>query len=182
MADGEGGTAVFVGFNKKEVSESEELNRRLSLRRMANVEEMIEKLVKRVDQLEMKVDQLESEKIGWQAERRVIRLSLDQMEKDKSDWLKEKDEMNKKNEKLWGENENLKKHLEDQMREIRRAKEDIQNTVQDVEMKKSEWVKINEESGQSLKEIMAQQKCETEEIERKIVNVIKEKKRMGENK
>ena len=64
------------------------------------------------------------------------------------------------------------------MREVVKCREDIQSTVKNVEIKQAEWVKINEENEQSLLQIMEQQKKEKEEIEKKIVSVIKEKKKM----
>ena len=165
------GSPGFPGFGKAELSEGEELNRKFSLRRMSNLEEMMEKLM-------MKVDQLEKERSAWQSEKENIKIRLEQLEKERLGWQTQKDEMNKEKEKLRGENENLKKQVENQMVEVRKCREDIQTTVQNVEKRQAEWQKITEESGNSLKEIMEQQKCEKEEIERKIVSVIKEKKRM----
>ena len=83
-------------------------------------------------------------------------------------------EVKKEKENLREENKSLKK----EMLEVKKCKEDIQSTIKNVEKKQCEWEKVNEENGQSLQQIMQQQQKEKEEMERKIVSVIKEKKKM----
>ena len=85
--------------------------------------------------------------------------------------------MNKEKDKLREENESLKKQLEKEMKEVRKCNEEIQTTAKCVEKKQSEWAKIKV-TEQSLSQIMKHQKKEEDEIEKKIVSVIKEKKKM----
>ena len=63
------------------------------------------------------------------------------------------------------------------MMEVRQNNQEIQSTVNCVEKKQAEWVKMREVTEQSMIQIMQQQKKESDEIEKKIVSVIKEKKR-----
>ena len=132
--------------------------------RIKGLEELVEKLVARVAVLE-------GERVIWKAQR----------EEFENKWIskaqtmeREMNEVKKERETLREENQSLRK----EMKEVRKSEEDIQTSIKKVEKKQCEWAKLNEENEQSLNQIIEHQKKEKEEMEKKIVNVIKEKKKM----
>ena len=164
MAEPNPGGSPFPGFKNIDVQESAELKFRFGLVRLNGLEELVEKLVARVEVLE--------------GEREVWKVQREEFEKkwmDRAQCLEsELSAVKKEKENLREENKSLKK----EMLEVKKCKEDIQSTIKNVEKKQCEWEKVNEENGQSLQQIMQQQQKEKEEMERKIVSVIKEKKKM----
>ena len=158
------GGSPFQGFRQGDVEEAAELKYKFGMVRIKGLEELVEKLVARVAVLE-------GERVMWKV----------QMEEFEKKWIgraqsleSELSEVKKEKESLKEENKSLKK----EMREVKKCEEDMQTTIKKVEKKQCEWVKLNEENEQSLMQIIEHQKKEKEEMEKKIVNVIKEKKKM----
>ncbi len=145
-----------------EMKEAEELKQKFGLVRMRALEEVVEKLVARVELLE-------TEKGIWKGQ-------LDDREKKWSGKVKalesELGEVKKEKEKIKEENKSLKEEIS----EVKKCEEEIQSSVRNVEKKQFQWEKVNVENEQSLQEIMKHQEKEKQEIEKKIVSVIKEKK------
>ena len=156
MAQG-GGRSPFVGFKQQDINDAGELNYKLGLRKIEVMEQMLQDLVSRVTVLE-------ADKAEWSVEKYKLREELAAV--------------NKENENLKQENESLKMQLRLEMSEVRKSNENMQMAVQGVEEKQTEWMKKNEETGQSLKKIMEQQQKDENEMKEKIVSVIKEKKNL----
>ena len=128
----EEGDSPFLGFGEREIDESTELKSKFQMRRIKGLEEMVDSLMLRVTALEKERSIWEVQKEEFNREWSVQTMKLE----------KELREVNKEKEKLREENESLKKQMEKEIMEVVNCREDIQSTVQNVERKQPEWVKI----------------------------------------
>ena len=153
----EAGTPKFEGFNKSDVQDGGELNYRLGLRNLNRMEQAMDLLIKRVDSLEENNETMRKEiielKSGLKAAEKV-------------------------NDMLQKENEELKKQLNQEIREVKKSSDVVQQTVKAVEDNQSAWIKRSEGNEESLRKIIEQQQQEKKEITEKVINVIKEKKKL----
>ncbi len=147
----------FEGFGRQDISDGRKLNYKLEGRRREAMEEMIEKLVERMDKMESQQGKL----MDLTREVMALRNKLERVEEIKD--------------KLQKENENLKKQLKREMDEV---KESNVKVIRDVENKQKEWMKQQEGKEESLKKIMKQQEKERDDIKEKVISVIKEKKKL----
>ena len=81
--------------------------------------------------------------------------------------------MEQENDRLRKENEKLKKEME----EMKGNNGILNETLSEVKQKQNDWIRVNEQTEQSLKKIMEEQNQEKKEIKEQVVQVIKEKEK-----
>ena len=138
----------FRGFEGDEIEQFAELNSKLSVRKMKEIEGMLESLRERVTGLETQAEQT-----------RLLQEKVANMEQE--------------NDRLRKENEKLKKEME----EMKGNNGILNETLSEVKQKQNDWIHVNEQTEQSLKRIMEEQNQEKKEIKEQVVQVIKEKEK-----
>ena len=126
---------IFTGFSMDSIEKAQELNLKLNLRRIPELEEIINRLVGKVESLESDhgrvVQELNDVKTQMQALKEV-------------------------NADLKEENENLKE-MKYEVQEVKKQREELQQAVKDVEEKQVVWIQKSEGSVDSMKKIIDEQ-------------------------
>lgn len=152
MAEGYSSPKPFAGFGSDDIERAGELNSKLGLRRVGELESMIEKVLQRVEELEKesKVTKSLSEKLGF---------------------------LEAENQKLRKENENLRK----EMTEMKGKNRVLSENLSEVKKTQVVWKQVNEQNEQSMKRIIDEQQKEKQkekkEIKEQVIQVIKEKEK-----
>lgn len=147
----------FKGFSKFSIEKSNELKERLYLRRLPQMEDLINNLLERMEEME-----------------KFKTVMKKQMDEVKNELL----EIRLENEELKNENESLKKQIKSEVSEVKKQKEEIKQTVKTVEKKQTEWKKQQESTEQSMRKIIDEQKKDKKELRDEVINVIKQEKRL----
>ncbi len=87
-------------------------------------------------------------------------------------------EMEDKNEKLNVENDCLKKQIKEKVETVLKGNEEMKASVKDVEMRQNKWLNELIFEEETLKKIIEQQENKKQNLRQKVVNVIKEEKKL----
>ena len=147
----------FGGFSRSSIEKSAELKDRLYSRRLSQMEDTINNMIERMEEMEKFKTTVQRQMEEVKVELLGIRLE---------------------NEELKNENESLKKQIKSEVSEVKKQKEEIKLKVKTVEKTQTEWKKQQETTEQSLKKIIDEQKKEKKELRDEVINVIKQEKRL----
>ncbi len=139
MEEGRTPRGSFEGFTGKE----RELNYRLQCRKILHMEEVMDKLLKRIKTLEAHLKDTGKELV-------TITAKLIDMED--------------KNEKLKVENDCLRKQIKEKVETVLKENEEMKASVKDVEMRQNKWLNDRKFEEESLKKIIKQQENEKQNL------------------
>ena len=148
----------FKGFEDDSIERSGELNARLSIRKLPEMQELIDKLIEKMERVEKNQVEMRTELDEVKSELLAVRLM---------------------NQELKEENESLKKQFKSEVIEVEKQKEEMRQTVKTVQEKQNVWLQQNEgERKDTIRQIMKEQMGDRDELRKGIVRVIKEEKKL----